>query len=384
MSQEEVRRQVRVRNGTGDDIVSAIELSATPEATPQSAWAVLVSLLAVALYFTFMVLSGTSWEDVLLAGDWPYVGLVGLAIFLLFQSTPPFRHARVFRHGDALWVSPVSGWVRVPLERVLRVSPANFESDRSKQGICIQYANEDGSQAEIAFSPHPRFARDGAAADVLREYLEREVARAQTALSERKAESLARQAEGVGLDFRASEARAGNVADDAPPPAGSDDDAVLSRSSTYMRRWYPWEWLFRPAILLVVATIVGALLQWWPWPILGGAALVAATEWNDQRMEKTRTIADVVLRGDWLWFSYNGTPTRIALADVLDVTVRSRIFRLGREVVMLRYVRGSHLVEAGFLPKNAPWFGWKAVDECVERLRERVARAGARRDPARA
>lgn len=51
---------------------------------------------------------------------------------------------------------------------------------------------------------------------------------------------------------------------------------------------------------------------------------------------------------------------------------------------MLRYVRGSHLVEVGFLPKNASWFGSKAVDECVERLRERVARAGTRRDPARA
>lgn len=370
--------------GTGDDIVSTIELSATPEAIPQSASAVLVSLLVVALYFIYLVISGTSWEEVLLEGDWPYVGLAGLAIFFLFQSTPPLRHVRVFRHGDALWVSPVSGWVRVPLERVLRVSPENLESDRSKHGIRIEYANEDGSQAGVAFKPHPRFARNGAAADVLREYLEREVVHAQDALSERKAESLAHQADGVGLDFRASEARAGNVPIDATPPADSGEDAVLSKSSTYMRRWYPWEWLFRPVILLVGTTIVGALLQWWPWPMLGGVVLVAATEWNEQRRKKVKTIADVALRGDWLCFSYDGTPARIALADVLDVSVPSRIFRSGREVVILRYVRGSHLVEAGFLPKNAPWFGWKAVDECVERLRERVARAGARSDPARA
>lgn len=364
--------------------MSTLELSAAPEAISQSACAVLVSLIVVALYFTFLVISGTSWEEVLLAGDWPYVGLAGLAIFLLFQSTPPLWHVRVFRHGDALWVSPVSGWVRVPLERVLRVSPADFESDRSKQGIRIEYANEDGSQAGVTFRPHRRFARNGAAVDALREYLEREIVRAQDALSERKAEGLARQVEGVGLDFRASEAWADNVPNDATPPADGGDDAVLSKASTYMRRWYPWEWLFWPAILLVAATIVGALLQWWPWPILGGVALVAATEWNEQRRKKVKTIADVALRGDWLCFSYDGTPTRIALADVLDVSVRSRIFRSGREVVMLRYVRGSHLVEAGFLPKDAPWFGWKTVDECVERLRERVARARARRDPARA
>ena len=383
MSQEEVRRQARDRNGTGDDIVSTLELSATPEATPQFSWAALVSLLVVALYFTLLVLSGASWEEILLDGDWPYIGLFSLAIFILFRSTPPFWHVRVFRHGDALWVNPVSRCVRVPLERVLRISPANFESDRSKQGIRIEYANEDGSHAEIAFKPHPRFARNSAAADVLREYLEREVVRAQTTLSERKAESLARQAEGVGLDFHVSEARADHIRNDATPAADSGDDAVLSKSSTYMRRWYPWEWLFLPVILLVGATIVGALLQWWPWPMFGGVALVAATEWNEQRRKKVQTIADVALRGDWLCFSYDGTPTRIALADVLDVSVPSRIFRSGREVVMLRYVRGSHLVEAGFLPKDAPWFGWKIVDECVERLRERVAKARARRDPTR-
>ena len=377
MSQEEEPRHAPERHGTGDDIVSTLELSATPEAIPQTSWAALVSLIVVALYFTFLVISGASWEEVLLDGDWPYIGLAGLAIFLLFQSPPLFRHVRVFRHGDALWVSLVRGWVRVPLERVLRVSPANFESDRSKQGIRIEYANEDGSQAEIAFKPHPRFARNGAAADALREYLEREVVRAQTALSERKVESLARQAEGVGLDFRASEAREDNVPNDATPPADSRDGAVLSKSSTYMRRWYPWEWLFWPVILLVGATIVGALLQWWPWPMFGGVALVAATEWKDQCMKKARIIADVALRGDWLWFSCNGTTTRIALADVLDVSVPSRMFRSGREVVILRYVRGSHLVEAGFLPKDAPWFGWKTVGECLERLRERVAKARA-------
>lgn len=390
MNQADVPRETLSRRKAFGD-AGTFELSAAPESA-QRLWMAIVPLIGGALYAAFLIGSGMSWHEVLFDSAWPEVGMICLALCLLFATMPPFWHVRVFQSGNDLLVSPVSGWKKIPLEQVLRISPARHGSDAARQGVRIEYANGDGSRAEIEFKPHPRFTRDDPGADALRQYLEREVLRVKHPPPASVPGGTVREMAivealdgGAVLDLRASAACVDDARDHAMLPVDGDDDAVLSRSSAYMRRWYPREWLFLPAIMLASAVVVGVLLQWWPWPMLVMAAFVATKEWLDRRLERrVAMIADVAMRGDWLWFSYDGTPTRLALSDVLDVSVRSCSHRPGRDIVILHYVRGSHVLEAGFLPKHASWFGWGAVEACADRLRERVSKAAARRDPTRA